>query len=186
MIDHSDLKRGMIVEFEGQLWQIVEHQPFRYAQRAAMVRVKLRQLPSGRTIERTLQPGDKLLRADLEVTSLQYLYGDGDLNYFMDTRTYDQFSLDSAVLGNSVYYLKEGMELELLSYKGKPLTVELPITVGLKVVETGPSFKGDTAQSGTKPAKLETGLEIRVPLFISVGDIVRLDTRTGEYLERVG
>lgn len=186
MIDHADLRRGMFVEYEGQLWQVTEYQPFRHAQRAAMVRVKLRNLKTGRTVEKTLQPGDKLYKVNLEIKFVQYLYRDSDLCYFMDTQTFDQFPLDSTVLGDAVNYLKEGMELQLPSYKGAPLTVELPITVDLKVAETGPAFKGDTAQSGTKIAKLETGLEVKVPLFISVGDIVRLDTRSGNYLERVG
>ncbi len=184
MIDHSDLKRGMFVEYDGQLWQVTEYQPFRYAQRAAMVRVKLRNLKTTRSIEKTLQPGDKLYRVNLEVKTVQYLYRDGDLCYFMDTQTFDQFPLDNKVLGENMNYIKEGTELQLLNHKGAPVTVEIPITVDLKVVETGPAFKGDTAQSGTKPAKLETGLEVKVPLFIAVGDVVRLDTRSGEYLER--
>jgi elongation factor P len=184
MIDHAELRRGLYVEYEGQIWQVVEHTPFRHAQRAAMIRIKLRNLRTGRTLERTLQPGDKLYRVSMELKTVQFLYKEGDLCNFMDTETFDQFPIDSSVLGNSVNYLKEGMELQLMSFKGKPLTVELPITVDLKVVETGPAFKGDTAQSGTKLAKLETGIEVKVPLFISVGEIVRLDTNTGEYLER--
>jgi len=186
MIDHADLRRGMFVEYDGQIWQVIEHQPFRHAQRAAMVRVKLRNPRSGRTLERTLQPGDKLFKVDLDIKSVQYLYRDGELCYFMDVQTFDQYPLESSALGKAINYLKEGTELQVMSYKGSPLTVELPITVDLKVVETGPAFKGDTAQSGTKTAKLETGLEVKVPLFISVGDIVRLDTHSGEYLERAG
>ena len=186
MLDHSELKRGMLVEYEGQVCQVTEHQPFRYAQRAAMVRIKLRNLRTARTIERTLQPGDKLYRVNVEMRSIQFLYREDDLYNFMDTRTFDQFSLQDTLLGEAARYLKEGMELELLSHKGSPLTVQLPITVDLKVVETGPAYKGDTAQAGTKSAKLETGLEVKVPLFISEGDVVRLDTRTGEYLERSG
>ena len=186
MIDHAELRRGMYVEYEGQIWQVTEYTPFRHAQRAAMIRVKLRNPRTGRTMERTLQPGDKLYKAAMEITTVQFLYREGDLCNFMDTETFDQFPIESGELGKAVNYLKEGMELQLMSYKGNPLTVELPITVDLKVVETGPAFKGDTAQSGTKLAKLETGIEVKVPLFISVGEIVRLDTNSGEYLERAG
>lgn len=151
-----------------------------------MIRVKLRNLKTGRSVEKTLQPGDRLYRVNLEIKTVQYLYRDGDLCYFMDTQTFDQFPLESSLLGDAINYMKEGMELQLLNHKGTPLTVEMPITVDLKVTETGPGFKGDTATSGTKPAKLETGLEVKVPLFINVGDTVRLDTRSGQYLERVG
>ncbi len=186
MIDHAELRRGMFVEYEGTIWQIVEHTPFRHAQRAAMIRIKLRNPKTGRTMERTLQPGDKLYKVSMEIKKVQYLYRDGDLCHFMDTETFDQFPLNATDLGKAVNFLKEGIELQLMSYKGNPITVELPITVDLKVVETGPAFKGDTAASGTKPAKLETGLEAKVPLFIATGDTIRLDTNTGEYLERAG
>jgi len=185
MIDHAELKRGMFVEYEGQIWQIVEHTPFRHAQRAAMIKIKLRNPKTGRTLERTLQPGDKLYRVSMELKKVQFLYRDGDLFNFMDSETYDQFPLNASDLGNAVNFLKEGMELQLMTHKGNPITIELPITVDLKVVETGPAFKGDTAASGTKPAKLETGIEVKVPLFISTGEVVRVDTNTSEYLERV-
>ncbi len=185
MISHSELKKGLMVEFEGQIYQVVEYQPFRHAQRAAMVKVKLKNIRGGRTVERTLQPGDKLLRVQMERRTVQYLYNDGDLYYFMDVENYEQFPITGTLLGDTVHYLYEGINVDIMSYKGELITAELPITVELKVEDTGPAHKGDTAQSGTKPAKLETGLEIKVPLFIAIGEKVKIDTRTGEYLERV-
>lgn len=186
MIGLGELRKGLVVEFDGQLWQVVESQPFRYAQRAAMVRVKLRNLRTDRTAERTMQPGDKLLRVTLDRRPVQYLYREEELCYFMDTENFEQIPMNSSQIQEELGYLTEGLTLNMFSYKGEPVYLELPITVDLKVVETGPAFRGDTAQSGTKPAKLETGLEVKVPLFVSQGEAIRLDTRTGEYVERVG
>ncbi|MBI4333650.1 MAG: elongation factor P [Chloroflexi bacterium] len=186
MISFSEMKKGIMVEIEGQIFQIVEYSPFRYAQRAAMAKVKFKNIKTGKTIERTMQPGEKLMRVQLEPRTVQYMYSDGDLYYFMDVKNYEQFSLSKDVLGDAAYYLQDGMNITVLDYKGEPVTVDLPITVELKVVDTGPAFRGDTAAGGTKPAKLETGLEIKVPLFVDVGDKLKIDTRTGEYLERVG
>lgn len=186
MITFSEMKKGMMVEYEGQICQVVEFAPFRYAQRAAMAKVKLKNIKTGRTVERTLQPGEKFLRVQLEPRTVQYSYSDGDMHYFMDIKNFEQISLDKTVLGDAVYYLQENMNLALLYYKNDPVMVDLPVTVELKVADTGPAFKGDTAASGSKPAKMETGLEIKVPLFIAVGDKLKIDTRTGEYLERLG
>ena len=186
MISLGELRKGLVVEYEGQLCQVVESQPFRYAQRAAMVKVKLRNIRTNRNIERTLQPGDKLLRVTLDRRDVQYLYREGDLCYFMDTSNFEQIPMNASQIQEELGYLKEGITLSLFSYKGEPVYLELPITVDLKIEETGPAFKGDTAASGSKPAKLETGLEVKVPLFVSQGEVIRLDTRTGEYLERVG
>jgi elongation factor P len=185
MITYSDLRKGMMVELDGQIYQVVEYNPFRYAQRAAMAKVKFKNIKDGRTIERTLQPGEKMKRVQLEPRTVQYSYNDGDIYYFMDVKNYEQIGLNASVLGDAVYYLQDGITMEIMYYKDEPVSVELPITVELKVVDTGPAFRGDTAQSGTKPAKLETGLEIKVPLFIAVGDKIKIDTRTGEYLERI-
>ncbi|MBI4216310.1 MAG: elongation factor P [Chloroflexi bacterium] len=185
MIDTSELRRGLMVKLEGQLYQVVEYQPFRHAQRAAMVRVKLKNMRTGRTQERTLQPGDKLYRAEMEMKAVQFLYREDDLWYFMDTANFEQFPLGAEVLGEASGYLAEGLTMQLMFFEGQPLTVELPITVELKIKDTGPAFKGDTAQSGTKPATLDTGLIIKVPLYISQGEMVRVDTRTGEFVERV-
>lgn len=186
MISLSEVRKGLMVEYEAQLWQVVESQPFRYAQRAAMVKVKLKNIRTGKTIERTMQGSEKMRQVNLDRRDVQYLYREGDLCYFMDTANFEQIPLNVSMIQDEVGYLKEGMTLNLFSYKGESVYIELPITVDLKVIQTGPAFKGDTAASGNKPAKLETGLEAKVPLFIAEGDVIRLDTRTGEYLERVG
>jgi len=153
--------------------------------RTALARLKLRDIRDGHTIEQTFPSSEKFVRARLDYRNVQYLYSDGDLYYFMDEENFEQISLDSGQLGDAISYLKEGMSLQISSYKGELVGVELPITVELKVTETGPSFKGDTATAGTKPAQLETGITIQVPLFVSEGDIIKVDTRTGTYLERV-
>lgn len=185
MISSSEFKRGIIIQFEGGLYRLIEYQPFRYAQRAAMVKIKLKDLRQGHTIERTIGSGDKFPVVQLERRTVQYLYSDGNSYTFMDTTTYDQFPIDGEVLGDAVKYLAENMTLELGLYEGQPLDIQLPITVDLKVVDTAPGVKGDTAQGGSKPAKLATGLVVQVPFFINVGDVVRVDTRTGLIVTRV-
>ncbi|MBI2918073.1 MAG: elongation factor P [Chloroflexi bacterium] len=185
MISSSEFKKGIIIQFEGGIWRIVEYQPFRYAQRAAMVKIKLKDVRQGHTIERTIGSGDKFPVVQLDRRTAQYQYSDGQQYTFMDTTTYDQFTIDAEVLGDNVKYLAENMTLELGFYEGEPLDIQLPITVDLKVVDTAPGFKGDTAQGGGKPAKLETGLVVQVPFFINVGDTVRVDTRTNLVVTRV-
>ncbi|OGO04879.1 MAG: elongation factor P [Chloroflexi bacterium RBG_13_54_9] len=185
MIDTGDLKKGLTIELEGQLYHILDYQHIKMGRGSAQIRLKLRDLRAGHTIERTFQAGEKFLRARVDRHNVQFLYQDGDLYYFMDTESFEQNPLTKIQLGDAVNYLKEGLTLELLTYGNEAIGVELPNSVDLKVVETGPAFKGDTAQSGTKPAVLETGITIQVPLFVSVGDTVRVDTRTGNYLERV-
>jgi len=185
MISTGDLKKGITIELEGNLYTIVDWQHIKMGRGSAQVRLKLRDIRGGHTIERTFQAGEKFARARLDRRPVQFLYSDGDLYYFMDSETFEQSVLNAAPLGDALNYLKEGMSLEILSYEGEPISVELPNSVELKVVETGPAFKGDTATAGNKPAKLETDIIIQVPLFVSTGDIVRVDTRTGEYLERV-
>jgi elongation factor P len=185
MIDTGDLKKGLSIELDGHLYYILDYQHIKMGRGTAQIRLKLRDLRAGHTIERTFQAGEKFLRARIDRHSVQYLYQDGDLYYFMDTESFEQSPLTRAQLGDTVNYLKDGLSLEFLTYGNEPLGVELPNSVELKVTETGPAFKGDTAQSGTKPAVLETGITIQVPLFVSNGDVVRVDTRTGNYLERV-
>ena len=185
MISTGDLKKGITIELEGNLYTIVDWQHIKMGRGSAQVRLKLHDIRGGHTIERTFQAGEKFARARLDRRPVQFLYSDGDLYYFMDSETFEQSALNAAPLGDALNYLKEGMSLEILSYEGEPISVELPNSVELKVVETGPAFKGDTATAGNKPAKLETDITIQVPLFVSTGDIVRVDTRTGEYLERV-
>jgi len=185
MISGSELRKGVIIEQEGKLYQVVDYQHVKM-KRTALARVKLRDIQAGHIIERTFQSDDKFTKARLDYRSMQYLYSDGDLHYFMDEENFEQTPLNASQLGDALNYLKEGMSLEISSYKGELVGVELPITVELKVTDTGPGFKGNTATAGTKPAKLETGITIQVPLFINNGDIIKVDTRSGSYLERVG
>ena len=184
MLNAAELRKGITIELDGKLYQVIDYQHIKM-KRTALARVKLRDIIDGHTIEQTFQNTEKFVRARLDYRNMQYLYNDGDLYYFMDEENYEQISLDKSQLGDAVSYLKDGMSLQLSSYKDKLVGVEIPITVELKVTETGPSFKGDTATAGTKPATLETGVTIQVPMFINEGDTVKVDTRTGSYLERV-
>lgn len=184
MLSGSELRKGIIIELEGKLYQVIDYQHIKM-KRTALARVKLRDIQAGHTIERTFQSDEKFTRARLDYRNSQYLYNDGNLYYFMDEESYEQIAIGAEQLGDTLNYLKEGMSLGISSYKGELVGVELPITVELKVIDTGPSFKGDTATAGNKPAKLETGITIQVPLFINNEDIIKVDTRTGSYLERV-
>ncbi len=185
MINATDLRRGVIIELEDKLYQVVDYQHVKM-KRTALARVKLRDINAGHTVERTFQSDEKLVRARLDSRQMQYLYNDGDLYYFMDEESFEQMPLNYSQLGDALNYLKEGNSVEVSSYKGEIVGIALPITVELEVTETEPGFKGDTATAGTKPAKLETELTIQVPLFINQGDIIKVDTRTGTYLERSG
>jgi len=184
MISGSELRKGIIIELEGKLYQVVDYQHIKM-KRTALARVKLRDIQAGHTVERTFQSGEKFIRARLDHRSMQYLYNDGNLYYFMDEENFEQMPLSTEQLGDAINYLKEGMSLGISSYKGELVGVELSITVELKVIDTGPDFKGDTATASNKPAKLEPGITIQVPTFISKGDIIKVDTRTGNYLERI-
>ena len=183
MISGSELRKGVLIELEGKLYQVIEYRHIKM-KRTALARVKLRDINAGHTIEQTFQSDEKLIRAHLDSRPMQYLYNDGDLYYFMDEENFEQIPLTTTQIGDALNYLKEGMSLEVSSYKGKVIGVEITISVELKVIDTGPGFKGNTATAGTKPAKLETGITIQVPLFINNGDILKVDTRTGSYLER--
>jgi len=184
MISGGELRKGITIELDGKLYQVIDYQHVKM-KRTALARLKLRNIRDGHTIEQTFPTTEKFVRARLDYRNMQYLYNDGDLYHFMDEENFEQTSLDRSQLGDAIDYLKEGMSLQISSYKEALIGVELPITVGLKVAETGPSYKGDTATTGTKPATLETGIIIQVPMFISEGDIIKVDTRTGSYLERV-
>ena len=184
MISSGELRKGITIELEGKLYQVLDLQRIRM-KRTALVRLKLRDIQDGHTIEQTFQNTEKFIRARLDFKSMQYLYNDGDLYYFMDEETFEQMPLSASQLEEVLNYLKEGMSLQVSSYKGELVGVELPITVELQVIETGPGFKGDTATAGTKPAKVESGITIQVPLFVNEGDVIKIDTRTGSYLERV-
>jgi len=184
MLSAGELKKGITIELDGQLYRILDHHHLKLGRGSAQVRLKLRDIRAGHTVERSFQASEKFTPARLEHRSVQYLYQEGELYYFMDTESFEQTPLSADLLGDALNYLKEGMTLEMLNYKGEPVGVELPVAVELKVAETGPGFKGDTATAGSKPATLETGLVIQVPMFISRGDMVKVDTRTGVYLER--
>jgi elongation factor P len=183
MINATELRKGVIIEFEGTLYQVVDYQHVKM-KRTALAKVKLRDVNAGHTIERSFQSDDRFVRARLDERQMQYLYNDGDLYYFMDQESFEQMPITKEQLGDALDYLKEGNTVELSSYKDKIVGVTLPITVELEVTHTEPGFKGDTATAGTKPARLETGLTIQVPLFINEGDIIKVDTRSGTYLER--
>ena len=185
MISGSELRKGIIIELEGKLFQVIEHQHVKM-KRTALARLKLRDVRDGHTIEQTFQSDEKFTRARLDFRSMQYLYNEGNLYHFMDEENFEQMPLSASQLGEALNYLKEGMSLQVSSYKGELVGVELPITVELEVVDTDPGFKGDTATGGNKPAKLETGMTIQVPLFVDKGDIIKVDTRNGGYLERTG
>ena len=185
MINVGEIKKGIIIELDGQLYSIVDFQHIKMGRGSAQVRLKLRNVKTGGIIDRSFQATEKFQRVRLDHRTVQYQYNDGDLYHFMDTETFDQIALTREQLGDAINYLKDGIELELLSYKDEPIGVELPITVDLKIEQTEPGFRGDTATGGTKPAVVETGLVVQVPLFVNQGETIRVDTRTGQYLERV-
>jgi elongation factor P len=185
MISATDLRKGATFELDGDLYRVLEYQHSYIGRGSANVRTKLRNLRSGRTIDRTFPASEKFQEVRLELRQVQFLYRDGDLYYFMDTETYEQPALSAEVLGDRVNYLKEGLILSLSMHEAQPVEIELPVTVELEVTQTEPGVKGDTATGATKRATLETGLTVQVPLFVEQGDTIRVDTRTGEYLTRV-
>ncbi|MHB8927191.1 MAG: elongation factor P [Bacillota bacterium] len=184
MVSTNDFKTGLTVEIDGQVWTVVDFQHVKPGKGAAFVRAKLKNLKSGAVVERTFNAGEKLPRAHLERREMQYLYQSDELYTFMDTENYEQLSLSKEQIGDGVKYLKENMLVNILFFQGQTFGVDLPNSVELKVVETEPGVRGDTATAGTKPAKLETGAIVKVPLFINIGDVLKVDTRTGEYIER--
>ncbi len=186
MVDAGELRKGVAIELDGEIYQILEYQHVKMQQRQPVVKLKLRDVRSGNVAERNFQSGDKVTPVFLEHRPVQYLYTDGDLYYFMDNESYEQIILPSAQIGEDTNYLKEGLMLEILTCKGDTINIEIPNSVELQVTETEPGFKGDRATSGTKAAKLETGVTIQVPLFINTGDIIKVNTRTGEYQEKAG
>ena len=185
MISTGELRKGVAIELDGDLWQILDYHHIKMGRGSAQVRITLRNIKRGQTIERSFQAGTKWPRASMEKRPVQFLYRDGDDFHFMDNDTYDQFMLRADQLGETVQYLKDGMTLDRTTYQGETIGVELPVTVDLKVTETEPGFAGDTAQGARKQATLESGLVVSVPLFVAEGDVVRIDTRTGEYQTRV-
>ena len=185
MINATELRKGVIIEYEGKLWQVVDYQHVKM-KRTALAKVKMRDINAGHAIERSFQSDERLVRARLDTVQMQYLYAEGDIYYFMDQETYEQLPLNKAQVEDALPYLKEGNSVEVSKYKEEIIGVTMPITVELEVTQTEPGFKGDTATGGTKPATLETGVTINVPLFINEGDIIKVDTRTASYIERAG
>ena len=185
MISTGELKKGVVIELEGDLWQILDYHHIKMGRGSAQVRIKFRNVRRQSIVEKTFQAGEKFPRATMERRTAQFLFSEGDDYTFMDTETYDQFVITAEQLGDAKDYIKDGLQLDRVSYEGETLGVELPINLDLKVTETDPGFAGDTATGTRKPATLETGLVVQVPLFVSVGDVIRVDTRTGEYQTRV-
>lgn len=184
MIEAGDLRNGAIFERDGQLLVCVDYSHMKMGRGTAQVRTKLRNLKTGAITEETFRPEQRFPRVRIEKRVMQYLYSDGEQHHFMDTQNYEQVALGPAQLGDALKFLKENMEVQVQFYEDAPLGLELPTSVDLEIVETEPGFKGDTATGGTKPARLETGLAVNVPLFVNQGDRIKVDTRTGEYMER--
>ncbi len=184
MITAGDFKNGKTFDMDGDVMQIIEFQHVKPGKGAAFVRTKLKNVLTGAVIEKTFNPTDKFEDAVIERKEMEYLYADGGLYYFMDTETYEQIPINASLVGSNFQFVKENMLCKINSYKGKVFSVEPPMFVELEVTDTEPGFKGDTATGASKPATLETGAVIKVPLFIDIGTVIRIDTRTGEYLER--
>ncbi len=184
MVTAGDFRNGVTFDMDGSVMQIIEFQHVKPGKGAAFVRTKLRNVVTGAVVEKTFNPTDKYPTAIVEKKDMQYLYSDGELYYFMDMESYEQLPIDGDKLGDNFKFVKEEMMCKVVSYKGTVISIEPPMFVELEVTETEPGFKGDTAQGATKPATLETGAQIKVPLFINIGDVLKIDTRTGEYLER--
>ena len=181
----GDFRNGTTFEMDGVVYRIVEFQHVKPGKGSAFVRTKIKNVVTGAVLEKTFNPSDKFPAAEVEKKEMQYLYNDGDLYYFMDNTTYEQTPLNADQIGDSLKFLKENMDVKLLSIKGKVFAIELPISVELVVEYTEPGFAGNTATTSGKPARLENGYEVQVPMFVNTGDTVRIDTRTGEYMERV-
>ena len=185
MVTAGDFRKGMTVEIDGQVWLVVDFLHVKPGKGAAFVRTKLKNVMTGSVLERTFNPSDKFPRAMIERKTMEYLYSDGGLYYFMDLETYEQLPLNEALVADALPFIKENMQVTIQFYNGAAFSVEAPNFVELEVTETDPNFKGDTATGGNKPAILETGARIMVPMFVNVGDRIRVDTRTQEYMERV-
>lgn len=184
MISAGDFRNGVTFDIDGNVFQIIEFQHVKPGKGAAFVRAKIRNVISGSVVERTFNPSEKFPTAFVERRDMQYLYSEDDIYYFMDNETYEQQPINKDVLGDNFKFIKENTDVKVLSYKGNVFGVEPPFFVELEITQTDPGFKGNTATNTTKPAILETGAEVQVPLFIDQGEKIRIDTRTGEYMER--
>lgn len=185
MVSAGDFRNGITIELEGNIYQIIEFQHVKPGKGAAFVRTKLKNIKSGGIVEKTFRPTEKCPQARIDRADMQYLYSDGDLFHFMDTTTYEQIALDADTIGDALKFVKENETVKVCSYNGKVFSVEAPLFVELEITDTEPGFKGDTATGATKPAVVETGATVYVPLFVNQGDKIKIDTRTGEYLSRV-
>ena len=185
MISAGDFRNGITIELEGNVYQIIEFQHVKPGKGAAFVRTKLNNIKSGGVVEKTFRPTEKCPQARIDRKDMQYLYADGDLYNFMDTETYEQIALNKDTVGDAMKFVKENDMCKVCSHNGSVFSVEPPLFVELEITETEPGFKGDTATGATKPAIVETGAQVAVPLFVELGDKIKIDTRTGEYLSRV-
>lgn len=185
MVSAGDFRNGLTIEYEGNVYQVIEFQHVKPGKGAAFVRTKLKNIKSGGVVEKTFRPTEKCPQAHIERKDMQYLYSDGDLYHFMDVETYDQIALSDDQVGNTLKFVKENEMVKILSHNGEVFAMEAPLFVELEITETEPGFKGDTSTGATKPATVETGALVYVPLFVEIGDVIKIDTRTGEYLSRV-
>lgn len=185
MISAGDFRNGITIELEGNIYQIIEFQHVKPGKGAAFVRTKLKNIKSGGVVEKTFRPTEKCPQARIDRKDMQYLYSDGDLYYFMDVENYEQIALDKTTIGDTLKFVKVNEMCKICSHNGNVFAVEPPLFVELQITETEPGFKGDTATGATKPATVETGATVMVPLFVEQDDVIKIDTRTGEYLSRV-
>lgn len=185
MISAGDFRNGITIEYENSIYQIIEFQHVKPGKGAAFVRTKLKNIKSGGVVEKTFRPTEKCPQAHIERKDMQYLYSDGDLYHFMDVETYDQIALSDDQVGDTLKFVKENEMVKILSHNNEVFAMEPPLFVELEITETEPGFKGDTSTGATKPATVETGALVYVPLFVEIGDVIKIDTRTGEYLSRV-
>lgn len=185
MISAGDFRNGITIELENNVYQIIEFQHVKPGKGAAFVRTKLKNIKSGGVVEKTFRPTEKCPQARIDRKDMQYLYSDGDLYYFMDTESFDQIALNQETVGDALKFVKENEMCKICSHNGNVFSVEPPLFVELVITDTEPGFKGDTATGATKPATVETGAQVAVPLFVDQGETIKIDTRTGEYLSRV-
>ena len=185
MVSAGDFRNGVTLEMDGNIYQIIEFQHVKPGKGAAFVRTKLKNIINGGVVEKTFRPTEKFPTARIDRVEMQYLYNDGDLYYFMNTENYDQIALNNETIGDALKFVKENEMVKVCSHNGNVFAVEAPLFVELQITETEPGFKGDTATGATKPATVETGAVVYVPLFVETGDKLKIDTRTGEYLSRV-
>ena len=185
MISASEFRNGATIEYEGDIYVVLEFQHVKPGKGAAFVRTKIKNLKTGSVVEKTFRPNEKMPRAHIDRLDMQYLYNDGDLYHFMNTESFEQIAVNASEIGDTLKFVKENEMVKILSYEGEVFGIEPPLFVELEITETEPGFAGNTAQGATKPATVETGATVNVPLFINQGEIIKIDTRTGEYLGRV-